>query len=169
MASLPRWHGTGNFRKAGGFHMKTQVGDWMTKHPLKIDINEDVKTATNIMRQESISHLLIFDEGWLRGIISEKDLLLADKIKKRLQPHEGMVKITVGDLMSRHPVTVRKDTLMTNAIRLMREKDFRSLPVIDETDTVVGILTQTDIMRFAIVASQARDEFESYSKIMAGN
>ncbi|MDZ4678596.1 MAG: CBS domain-containing protein [Oligoflexia bacterium] len=147
--------------------MKTQVGYWMTKHPIKIDLNEDVKIAADIMKQETISHLLVFDSGWLFGILSNTDLELVDKIKKRFQGVERPPQITVGDLMSRSPVTISENAGMNEAIRIMKDKNFRSLPVINENNVVVGIITQTDVMRFALVASQCMDNHGSYSKIMS--
>ncbi len=150
--------------------MKTEISYWMTKHPLKVDKNEDIKTATQIMKQECISHLLIFDSGWLAGILSDKDIQLAEKIKKRFSKDAIPHKITVGDLMTRNPVTLNETASMTDAIRIMREKDFRSLPIVNKNNVVIGILTQTDVMRYALVASQNIDNSEvTYSKIMSGN
>jgi acetoin utilization protein AcuB len=149
--------------------MKTQVMNWMTKHPLKVDINEDVRTASRIMKDETISHLLIFDSGWLLGVLSDKDLQLVEKIKKRFSQDCQPRVITVGDLMSRDPVTICEEASMTDAIRLMRERDFRSLPIVNKNNVVVGILTQTDIMKYALVASQSLENHgDSYSKIMSG-
>src|SRR5690349_16145993 len=122
--------------------MKTDVGSWMTKRPIKIDKNEDVRTAAEIMRQECISHLLVFDDGWLAGVFSDNDLQLVEKIERRFQSRERPQKITVGDLMSRQPTTINKEASMAEAIRIMEAKHFRSLPVVDSQNKLLGIITQ---------------------------
>jgi len=136
--------------------MKHQVKSWMSKHPIKIDKYEDIKTAKGIMLQEGIRHLLVFDSGLLSGVLSETDLLLADSIRARFKGEEcKAVKITVGDLMARGPTTVSAESSMTDAVRLLAEKHFRSLPVVDSQGKVCGILTETDVLRYALVASQS--------------
>jgi len=48
--------------------------------------------------------------------------------------------------MTRRPVAVHPETPLADAANLMVEKDFRGLPVIDEKETVVGILTEYDLI-----------------------
>jgi predicted transcriptional regulator len=151
-----------------GRAMKTNVGSWMTRHPLKIDKYEDIDTATDMMRRECISHLLVFDSGWLSGVLSDTDLQLVDRVKAKFGFREIPVQITVGDLMSRQPLTISEDVSMVEAIQVMKEKRIRSLPVVNAQNIVIGIVTQTDVMRYALVASQNLERHGSFSKIMGG-
>ncbi len=52
----------------------------------------------------------------------------------------------VRERMSPHPVTVQADTPITDALRLLREKDVRRLPVLDEQGTMVGIVSEKDLL-----------------------
>lgn len=53
------------------------------------------------------------------------------------------------DIMTKAPVTVRVGTSLQEAWRLMREHRIKALPVIDQSQRVVGILTVADFMRHA--------------------
>jgi acetoin utilization protein AcuB len=149
--------------------MKQLVGDWMTKHPLRIDVNEDVQTARDIMRDEIIRHLLVTDQGELIGVLSQRDLESIEKIKSRFQAVDDInVKITVGDLMGRHPVSISEKATVAEAVRIMSEKHIHALPVKGDYGKVKGILTATDVMRYALVASQHMEINAPYSRIMKG-
>jgi len=51
----------------------------------------------------------------------------------------------VRERMSRHPVTITADTSITEALRVMREKQVRRLPVLDESGKMVGIVSEKDL------------------------
>jgi acetoin utilization protein AcuB len=53
----------------------------------------------------------------------------------------------VKDRMTLNPVTVAPDTFFLEAMRLMGERGFRHLPVVDKKGNLIGIVTQTDLLR----------------------
>lgn len=53
----------------------------------------------------------------------------------------------IRDYMTPNPVTVSPDTSVPDALRIMREKSFRRLPVLDEKGELVGIVTEKDLLR----------------------
>jgi acetoin utilization protein AcuB len=55
--------------------------------------------------------------------------------------------LTVRALMTTNVITVRRDTLLADMLALMREGQFRHLPVIDDDDEVIGILSDRDLAR----------------------
>src|SRR5580765_4830411 len=54
---------------------------------------------------------------------------------------------TVGQLMSREPVVVRADAPLTDAARLFEEWRVHGLPVIDDEGALIGVISQTDMIR----------------------
>jgi len=52
----------------------------------------------------------------------------------------------VRERMSRHPITVRPDTSLYDALRLMREEHVRRLPVLDKASKLVGIVLEKDLL-----------------------
>ncbi|MGF1569740.1 MAG: CBS domain-containing protein [Nodosilinea sp.] len=53
---------------------------------------------------------------------------------------------TVADIMTPDPISVTPETLLKDAIQLLAEKHIGGLPVIDDTNTLVGILSESDLM-----------------------
>lgn len=53
----------------------------------------------------------------------------------------------VRDYMTPNPVTVSPDTSVPDALRIMKEKSFRRLPVLDNKGALVGIVTEKDLLR----------------------
>lgn len=52
----------------------------------------------------------------------------------------------VREWMSRQPVTITTDTSITEALRVMRQKQVRRLPVLDEAGNMVGIVSESDLL-----------------------
>jgi acetoin utilization protein AcuB len=47
------------------------------------------------------------------------------------------------------PVTIHREALLQDAQKLMKENDFRHLPVVDEDDNMVGFITESDLREFS--------------------
>lgn len=54
---------------------------------------------------------------------------------------------TVGDAMTLGPITVRANAGLGEAVRLMDGHGVRGLPVVDEAGALVGVISQTDLVR----------------------
>ncbi|OGZ44624.1 MAG: hypothetical protein A2756_04290 [Candidatus Ryanbacteria bacterium RIFCSPHIGHO2_01_FULL_48_27] len=54
--------------------------------------------------------------------------------------------LTVKDMMTKEVVCVSPDTMLADAARLIMEKNFDGVPVVDQDKKVVGILTQYDLI-----------------------
>ena len=53
---------------------------------------------------------------------------------------------TVADAMSRDPVVVRSETPLNEAIRILAERRISGLPVVDDANQLVGVISETDLM-----------------------
>jgi CBS domain-containing protein len=56
----------------------------------------------------------------------------------------------VGDIMTSPALTIKPDANIADAVRIMDEKRIRRLTVVDEENTVIGILTRADILKAVI-------------------
>ena len=54
---------------------------------------------------------------------------------------------TVGDLMALQPIVIATSASLTDAARMMDEYDISGLPVVGDTGHVVGVISQTDLVR----------------------
>jgi CBS domain-containing membrane protein len=85
-------------------------------------------------------HSHVFDIGR-----NELKALLEDAHLRSYQ--RKLANIRCGDLMSRRPITVRPDTVLSDAWRLFGTHRIKALPVIDSRGLVVGIVTRADFVR----------------------
>jgi acetoin utilization protein AcuB len=73
--------------------------------------------------------------------------------------HFMLSRLTVGRLMSHKVFTITPDALLVHAAELMTENKIAGLPVVDEKGGVVGIVTDSDLLR--TLASKLREAEEA--------
>jgi len=101
--------------------------------------SETIGVADAQMKLGAIRHIPVVDPKQnLVGILSAGDVLLALA--------RGKKSVRVGETMTRNPVTVTSDTPVHEAIELMLEHRFGSLPVLGTDGHLMGILTDTDVL-----------------------
>lgn len=138
------------------------VKDWMTSDPITIDPKTTLPQASRLMKECSIRRLLVVDKGQLVGIITLWDIREAAPANAAslniYEMNYAIANLTVGEVMTRDPITVTPDTSIEATARLMLEHKVSGLPVVDNT-RVVGIITESDIFRLLISESEARTTF----------
>ena len=117
------------------------VGDLMTTNLLTVNINETLSEAHAEMEIGLVRHLPVVDErGRLVGILSDRDLIGAVHGKKPRR---------VADVMTRHVVTTQADAPASDAATKMLDHKIGSVLVVDDEETLVGMVTQTDYLEVA--------------------
>ncbi len=66
----------------------------------------------------------------------------------------------VHDRMSRHPITVRPDVPIHEALQIMRREKIRRLPVLDENGKLVGIVAEKDLLYASPSSAKALNVYE---------
>ena len=124
------------------------VRDRMSTHPVTIRSDADYKVALTLMQDKEMHHVPVLDEhDKLVGIVAERDLLLA-------AAHHLQSAVEVGEVMHRGVMTATGDMPIAEAAALMVEHRIGGLPVVDGAQRVVGVITETDMLR-AFVEMQA--------------
>jgi len=117
------------------------VRDRMSAHPVTIGHDADYKVALKLMEQHRLHHVPVLDaRRKLVGIVAERDLLLA--ATRHLQSA-----IEVAEVMHPNVTTATLDMPIAEAATLMADNRIGGLPVVDENECVVGVITETDIFR----------------------
>jgi acetoin utilization protein AcuB len=122
--------------------------DRMTKEPRSVPPDLNVWAALATMREEGIRHLLVTEHEALVGVVSNRDYR---KILERAHP-DGTVRnvfqITVSSIMTPadRVVTVRPETSLLDVAHLIVTRKIGCVPVVDDQNRPVGILTQKDVM-----------------------
>jgi acetoin utilization protein AcuB len=113
------------------------------------------------MKENNIRRLPVVDKGKLQGIITKHDLLeAAPSPATSLSVHELnylLSKMKVKEIMKKNPVTLTPDTPFEEALKMGQDKRIGSFPVV-ENGKLVGIATESDIVRFLTRALGIREE-----------
>ncbi len=119
-----------------------KVGDLMSTALIVVHDSDTIGVADAQMKLGAIRHVPVVDSKQnLVGILSAGDVLLALA--------RGKKQVRVGETMSRHPVTVTPDTPVHEAIELLLEHQFSSLPVLGTDGHLMAIVTDTDFLAAA--------------------
>ena len=119
-----------------------QVQDLMTHHVLTLRPLATLRHADALLPRGSVRHLPVVEGTRLVGLVTHRDLLAAAARGREAPALWAM------DAMTRDVVTVRPDTPLSQALQLMLENKFGCLPVVDAQGTLLGILTDSDLVRF---------------------
>ena len=126
-----------------------KVGDLMSTALIVVRDTDSISVADAQMRLGSIRHVPVVDPKQnLVGILSAGDVLLALA--------RGKKSVRVGETMTRNPVTVNVDTPVHEAIELLLQHRFGSLPVLGTDGHLMGIITDTDFLEAAREAFSPR-------------
>ncbi|MFF3861312.1 CBS domain-containing protein [Streptomyces sp. NPDC002209] len=120
--------------------MTRRVHEVMTDHPVTVEPLTSLAEAARVMRDAGIGDVLVVDQGRLRGILTDRDLVVRAVAEGR-DPAET----TVRAICSTDPLTVGPDDLVDRAVDLMRRHALRRLPVETENGELVGIVTLGDL------------------------
>ena len=130
----------------------------------------DVKTASpemplsqvlDILRTNRISGLPVVEDGKLVGVLSLEDVVRA------LQKND--LSAPTSQYMTREAVTVASYESIVEAIRTFTERQLGRLPVIDENQNLVGMITKGDITRGILVALQKDYKTEEVRRYRASH
>ncbi len=128
-----------------------QVQHWMTRDPITIEAETPFLEARLILRERHIRHLPVVDHGRLVGVVTDRDLKeAAPSGATTLDVYEMnylLFKMKVRDLIKRPPITIRPAHPVEAAARLMHDHKIGCLPVVDEAGMLIGLLTETDLLR----------------------
>ena len=138
-----------------------RIRDVMTKNPITVDSETLVLDAQKIMKENSIRRLPVVDKGNLVGIVTQHDLLQASPSPATsLSIHELnylLARMKVKEIMKKNPMTLTPDTPFEEALKMGQDNKIGSFPVV-ENGKLVGIATESDIVRFLTHALGIREE-----------
>ena len=124
--------------------------DWMKRDPVVVRDDAPIAGAIQLMRTHTIRHLPVVNHaGRLVGIVTDRDLrqVIFDPMIQEMLGDATLTlrALRVREVMTWGVVSIRPDTELRAAARLMRERKIGALPV-TEDGAVVGMLTETDVL-----------------------
>lgn len=157
------------------------VAEVMTRDVVTVGPDMPLKEAATVISERGVSGVPVCDDdGAVVGVLSESDLLVK---QSGMRPRGGLfsllaepseptdlVKVhahTAGRAMTAPAITVASEATVTEAARLMLERNLNRLPVVDD-GRLVGIVTRADLVRLFTRSDEdiAREIRESVARRM---
>lgn len=147
--------------------MTQTVAQWMNGEVLTVTPDTPITEAIQLLVDRQRTGLAVVDDRKkIVGIMSESDLMWRETGVEQ-PPHlmflGGVIYFqnpatyerdlhkalgqTVGDVMTPNPIVAHPDMTLPTAARIVHEKKIHHLPIVDDNDMPIGMLTQSDIVR----------------------
>jgi CBS domain-containing protein len=121
-----------------------QLREIMTTDVLDVEPATTLQEAAHAMKERKASSVLVTEDGYLIGIVTERDIVkaVAEGIDTAISH--------VRDYMTPTPVAVTPDTSVEEAVQTMLEHGFRHLPIVDGERELKGVVSIRDLARAGI-------------------
>lgn len=106
--------------------------------------SDDIPSVIMEISSKRLGATAVLDSGKLAGIITDGDL------RRMLERNPDFRHLTAADIMNRNPRTVPPDTLVVNALSLMRKNNITQLLVV-ESEKYLGVVHLHDILKEGII------------------
>lgn len=129
----------------------TLVSAIMTRKVIVADLTSKFTDIQQLFLNYQVYHLPVVEDDKLVGIISLKDALkcYVENVAKLDEGDEKNINdvFTVESVMTRNPNTVSPNTTVGEVVAILSNANFRSLPVVDANNKIVGILSNKDLVK----------------------
>ena len=118
-------------------------GQIMSRNPASSTTNDSVETAAKLMKTEDVGSIPVVqtqESRRLVGIITDRDIVVNVVAEGR-----DAKSTRVEQVMTRNPVTCRENDDVQKALDAMTEHQVRRIPVVDNSDRLIGIIAQADV------------------------
>ncbi|MEK6712022.1 MAG: CBS domain-containing protein [Nitrospinota bacterium] len=137
----------------------TRVRDIMTKKVVTISLDETLDLVDEIMTSGHIRHIPVTKGGRVVGIVSQRDLLRARLSSlgdySSGEDRQFLQAVDVAKVMTKNVRCADPNESVVHAAKRMIEARIGCLPVVDPEGDLIGLVTETDVMRhFAETASE---------------
>ena len=121
------------------------IGKVCNREVVFIHAQASIPEAARLMREYHVGDLVVIKEKTGKrvpvGIVTDRDIVL-----EVIAEGVGMDDVSVGDIMSDNLVTARESDGLLETIKVMRAKGIRRLPVVNDDNELVGILSVDDLI-----------------------
>jgi CBS domain-containing protein len=116
-----------------------KVSDVMTPNPRTVQLSDTLQTAAKIMRDEDTGAIPVVEDGsHVVGMITDRDIVIRAVA-------DGDFECTIDDIVSDDVICATPGMTTAEAEELMSEHQIRRLPVVDDDENLVGIVSLGDL------------------------
>jgi acetoin utilization protein AcuB len=127
------------------------IKEWMSKSVITINQDDSLADAVKLFQTRVISMLPVLSRGKIIGILTDGDIKKASPSDAttldKFEISSLMDKVSIESIMSKPVVTICTDHTVDEAAGIMLSKGISGMPVVDNSGTIKGIITKSDIFR----------------------
>jgi acetoin utilization protein AcuB len=126
-----------------------KVVDVMTRDPITLNPAETVGQADEVMTQNRFRQIPIVRKKELVGIVTDRDVrsFLSGSLLANPGARDRAMNTPVQEIMTNDPITVSPDDDIQEILELLIEEKIGGIPVVDDAEGLVGIVTYVDLLR----------------------
>lgn len=126
-----------------------RVMDVMTKDPVTVTPFETIGQADELMYENKFRQLPVVEGEELVGIITDRDIrsFLSGSLLSSPEAREQALNTKVREIMTTEPLTLSPEDDLQEAVELLIDEKIGGVPVVDEAEGLVGIVTYVDLLR----------------------
>ncbi|SFD15382.1 CBS domain-containing protein [Algibacter pectinivorans] len=126
----------------------------MTKNIIAISPREDLDRVEMLFNRHKIKHMPVISHGVIVGMLSFTDLMrisFAETAPEGSRSVNSVVynAFTIEQVMAKDVVTVTSDTSIKDVAKLLADREFHAVPVVDDGEPV-GIVSSTDLLYYLV-------------------
>ena len=110
----------------------------------QVNIDADVRNIINEISSKRLGATAVIENGQLMGVITDGD------IRRMMQKYKDVDPLKARDIMSANPMTINKDSLAVDALKLMKEKNITQL-LVSNNGAYFGVIHLHDILKEGIL------------------
>ena len=130
----------------------------IAKPAVTVSPTASVMDAIEAMKEATVGAVLVVNDAELKGVFSERDLMLRVVLEKR-NPENTLV----ADVMTSPVVTIRKETRPDDALQTMWDRHIRHLPVVDAEGRVEAMVSIRHLLHDKVEhLTQELDSLEAF-------
>jgi len=123
--------------------------DAMTRNAKTVSRDVSLRELEDLFEQDDFNAYPVEDGSQIVGLVSKFDFLACFVFTpSHMTPrYDDLMNQTVADIMTPDFIYVRGETKLTRVLQLMVDHRIRSMPVIEDNQRLVGMISREDIMR----------------------
>ena len=126
--------------------LSCSIGSIGLKDPFTVRPETNLQECLDLMQKHRVGSVLIVDEdNKLVGILTERDFLL-----KVFGKAKDLAAAKVADFMTKDPVREKPEASLAFALSVMSHGGFRHVPIVDQDDTPIGMVSVKDVVDFFV-------------------
>jgi len=122
-----------------------KIGEYCNRETVIAEKQMEILETAKLMRKHHVGDLIVVDRrnGVTQpvGILTDRDLVV-EVMAQEVPPRE----LTAADVMSLEIATVREDEGIWETLEKMRDLGVRRMPVVDQDESLVGLITMDDLL-----------------------